>query len=69
MRIALAYSERRRPSRSLEPAAILKGARNLEQFGRVVRRNFGLDSEPPSGGVINLAISTNQVAVQIAPNG
>ena len=53
---------------SLEPAAILEGARNLEQFDRVARRNFGLEDQPPGIGTVNLAFLTNQAAVQVVSN-
>jgi len=50
---------------AMEPAEILDSARNLERFDYVARRNYGLDNQPPPGGVINLAILTNQAAVQL----
>ena len=50
---------------SLPPGEILERARNVEQLDRVARRNFGLDSQPPGGSPVNLAILTNQAAIQI----
>ena len=50
---------------SMPPGEILDSARNIEQFDRVARRNFGLDSQPPGGSPVNLAILTNQAAIQI----
>jgi hypothetical protein len=50
---------------SLPPAAILDAARNVEQFDRFSRRNFGLDSQPPRGCPVNFAILTNRAAIQI----
>ena len=50
---------------SLAPGEILERARNVEQFDRFSRRNFGLDSQPPGGSPVNLAILTNQAAIQI----
>ncbi|MBA3833863.1 MAG: hypothetical protein H0X34_18615 [Chthoniobacterales bacterium] len=52
---------------SMEPGEILGNARNFEQFDRVARRNFGLDSIPPSGGLINVNVLTNQAAIQVIP--
>lgn len=52
----------------MEPAAILSNARNLERFDYVARRNYGLESLSPNNGVINLAILTNQAAVQVVTN-
>jgi hypothetical protein len=54
---------------SMQPGAILDSARNIEQFDRVARRNFGLDDRPPSGGILNLAVLTNQAAIQISAVG
>ena len=53
---------------SMQPDAILDSARNLEQFDRVARRNFGLENQTPPGGMINLAIMANQAAVQVVSN-
>ena len=53
---------------SMQPGAILDSARNIEQFDRVARRNFGLDDRPPSGGILNLAVLTNQAAIQVVSN-
>jgi hypothetical protein len=50
---------------SMEPADILDSARNVEPFDYVGRRNYGLENQPPSAGVLNLAILTNQAAVQV----
>jgi hypothetical protein len=50
---------------SMEPAAILDSARNIEQLDRVARRNYGLENQPPPGGILNLAILTNQAPVQV----
>ena len=47
------------------PGEILERARNVEQFDRFSRRNFGLDLEPPGGCPINLAVLTNRAAIQI----
>ena len=53
---------------SLPPAKIIGNARNLEQLDLVARRNFGLDDLPPVGALFNLAILTNQAAVQVVRN-
>ena len=53
---------------SMEPSEILNGARNLERLDYVARRNYRLENQPPPGGVINLAILTNQAAVQVVRN-
>jgi hypothetical protein len=50
---------------SLMPAEILDSSRKLERFDFVARRNYGLENQPPPGGVLNLAILTNQAAVQV----
>lgn len=50
---------------SLPPEEILNNARNVEQFDRVARRNFGLDSQPAAGGAVNVNILTNRAAVQV----
>ena len=50
---------------SLPPGEILERARNVEQFDRFSRRKFGLDSQPPGGSPVNLAMLTNQAAIQI----
>jgi len=47
----------------MEPAEILNSARNLERFDYVARRNYGVENQPPQGGLINLAILTNQAVV------
>ena len=47
----------------MEPAEILEGARNLERFDYVARRNYGVENQPSPGGLINLAILTNQAVV------
>jgi hypothetical protein len=49
---------------SMEPGEILNSARNLERFDYVARRNFRLDKQPPSNGRINIALLTDQVAIQ-----
>lgn len=49
---------------TMPAAKILDNARNLEQFDRVARRNYGLDNLPPSGGPLNGAILINQSQVQ-----
>ena len=49
----------------MEPSQILGNARNFEQFDRAARHNFGLDSIPPGGGVVNVNVLTNQAAVQV----
>ena len=48
---------------SMQPAEILNSARNLERFDYVARRNYGVENQPPQGGLINLAILTNQAVV------
>lgn len=53
---------------SMDPSEILGRAREIELNDRWSRRNFGLDNQPPSGGVLNLAILTNQAAVQVVSN-
>jgi hypothetical protein len=53
---------------SMEPAEILDSARNLERFDFVARRNYGLENQPPPGGVLNLAILTNRAAFQVISN-
>jgi hypothetical protein len=50
---------------SLEPADILDKAREIELHDRWSRRNYGLDNQPPSNGVVNLSILCNQSAVQV----
>ena len=50
----------------MQPGAILDSARNIEQFDRVARRNFGLDDLPPAGAPINLTILTNQAAIAVS---
>ena len=47
----------------MEPAEILNRARNLERFDYVARRNYGVDNQPSPGGLINLAILTNQAVI------
>jgi hypothetical protein len=53
---------------NMEPAEILDSARRLERFDYVARRNYGLENQPSPGGIINLAILTNQAAVQVLRN-
>ena len=48
---------------TLPPGEILERARNIEQLDRVARRTFGVDNQPPQGGLINLAILTNQAVI------
>ena len=50
---------------TMEPGEILDSARNLERFDFVARRNYGLENQPPPGGVLNLAILTNRAAFQV----
>ena len=50
---------------SLPPSEILERARNVEQFDRFSRRNFGLDSQPPASGLVNLNFLANKSAIQI----
>jgi hypothetical protein len=48
-------SERVLPDlRSMPPNEILNNSRNVEQYDRWSRRNYGLDSMPSSGGSLNL---------------
>lgn len=47
---------------SMDPGAVLDKARNVEQFDRVARRDYGLENQPPPDGVLNLSILTNQGA-------
>jgi len=53
---------------SLPPNEILDKARNLEQFDRVARRNFGLENQAGPAGPVNVAILTNRASVQIITN-
>jgi hypothetical protein len=53
---------------SLDPAEILDNARNLEQFDRVSRRTFGLDSQPAGSGPVSFNFLMNQSAVQVIAN-
>jgi hypothetical protein len=53
---------------SMVPAEILERAREIELNDRWSRRNFGLDNRPPSGGMLNLAVLTNQAAVMVVSN-
>ena len=50
---------------SLPPSEILERARNVEQFDRFSRRNFGLDSQQPAGGLLNFQLLANKSAIQI----
>jgi hypothetical protein len=53
----------------MQPGAILDSARNIEQYDRVARRNYGLDNQPPDGGgPIQLAIMCDRAAVQVISN-
>ena len=59
-------SERVLPHLETLPACeILEVARNVEQFDRFSRRNFGLDSQAPAGGPINFHMLANKSAIQI----
>ena len=49
----------------MQPAEILDSARNLEQFDRVARRNFGVDNKPSAGGTLNVTILTHEAVVQV----
>jgi hypothetical protein len=53
---------------SMQPGAILDSARNIEQYDRMSRRNYGLDSQPAGAGLINVAIMTNRAAIQVVSN-
>jgi hypothetical protein len=50
---------------TMEPAEILRSARNLERFDFVARRNYGLEHQPNVGGPINFNILANRAAVQL----
>ena len=50
---------------SLPPSEILERARNVEQFDRLSRRNFGLDHQPATGGPLSLALLGTHCAIQI----
>ena len=50
---------------TLPPSEILESARNLEQFDRVARRNFGLENQPAGNGPLNLNVLANHSAIQI----
>jgi hypothetical protein len=50
---------------SMEPAEILEGARNLERFDYVARRNFGLDHQGPPGGPFSINVLANHSLVQV----
>lgn len=49
---------------SMEPAEILDGARNLERFDFVARRNYGLENQPAPGGQFTVNVLANHSAVQ-----
>jgi len=49
----------------MKPSTILDSARNIEQFDRFSRRNFGLDNQTPVGGPLSLAVLINHSAVKI----
>lgn len=53
---------------TMEPGDLLGSARNLERFDYFARRNYGLENQPPAGGVINVSVLTNQAAVQVISN-
>ena len=50
---------------SLPACEVLEAARNVEQFDRFSRRNFGLDSQQPAGGLLNFHMLANKSAIQI----
>jgi len=59
-------SERVLPHLETLPAReILEAARNVEQFDRFSRRNFGLDSQLPAGGPIDFNLLANKSGIQI----
>ena len=49
----------------MEPADILDSARNVERFDRFSRRNYGLKTNSPPNGPLNLSVLENHAAVQI----
>jgi hypothetical protein len=49
---------------SLPPNEILDNARNLVQFDRVARRNFGLDDQQQPGSQFSINVLANHAAVQ-----
>ena len=50
---------------SLPPSEILERARNVEQFDRFSRRNFGLDAQATPNGPLSWNLLANHCAVQI----
>ena len=54
---------------AMDAADILEHAPKVEMTDRWSRRNFGLDDRSPSGGILNLAVLTNQAAIQISAVG
>ncbi|MBA3832912.1 MAG: hypothetical protein H0X34_13665 [Chthoniobacterales bacterium] len=52
---------------AMEPGELLDSARNLERFDYVARRNYGVENQPPPGGVITLSVLCNQAAIQVSP--
>jgi len=52
----------------MQPGAILDRARNIEQYNRFSRLNFGLNDNQPIGGAIQVAIMTNRAAIQVVSN-
>ena len=59
-------SERMMPHlKRMKPQDILDNARNVEQFDRVARRTFELDTHPPARGPLSIEVLGNHTAVQI----
>ena len=52
---------------SMEGGEILDRARDLERYDFVARRNYGLENQPPPGGMLNFALLCNQAAIQVSP--
>jgi hypothetical protein len=50
---------------TLPPSEILERARNVEQFDRFSRRNFGLENQPAGSALLNLNVLANHTAIQI----
>jgi hypothetical protein len=50
---------------TLPPSEIPERARNVEQFDRFTRRNYGLESRPADNGLLQLSVLGNHTAVQI----
>ena len=49
----------------MKPGAILGSARNIEQFDRFSRRNYGLDNQAMAGGPLSGAVLITHSAVKI----